>query len=182
MTSPFDAASPAAQATPLLSLEPPGRPSIAVVPGSYDPITLGHRDVILRAATLFDRVVVAVGANQDKSPLFDLATRLELIKASLPLEPRIEVAAVPGLLADFCRQRGAHAIVKGLRGGSDLEHEEPMALVNRDQAALETIFLPASPAYGYVSSSIVRDVARHGGQVGRYVTEAVEAALKKVAI
>jgi len=130
--------------------------------------------------TLFDKVIVAVGANHTKAPLFSLDERLELINLSLPKDHRIEVVAMPGLLAEFCRQSGAHAIVKGLRGGADLTHEEPMALVNRDQAGIETIFLPASPAYGYVSSSIVRDVASHGGSVSRYVTAAVAAALHRV--
>ena len=180
MTSPFDPVSPAAVATAGFDLAPPGRPSVAVLPGSFDPITLGHRDVILRASTLFDKVIIAVGTNRKKVPLFSLEQRVELVRLSLPDDSRLEVVATPGLLADFCRVTGAHAIVKGLRGGADLTREEPMALVNRDQAGIETVFLPASPAFGYVSSSIVREVASHGGSVGRYVTAEVEAALHQV--
>ena len=165
---------------PEFDFQPPGRPSVAVVPGTFDPITLGHCDVIQRASTLFDQVIVAVGTNQAKQPLLDLATRLRLINDSLPNSPRIEVTAITGLLADFCRQVKAQAIVKGLRGGADLTHEEPMALVNKDLAGIETVFLPASPAFGYVSSSVVRDVARHGGSVSHYVTPPVQAALCQV--
>ncbi|MCL1898540.1 MAG: pantetheine-phosphate adenylyltransferase, partial [Micrococcales bacterium] len=146
MTSLYEPANPAASAWQPTSPPPAaGALSIAVVPGSFDPVTLGHCDVILRTAALFDQVIVAVGTNQNKQPLFSLEQRVDLIKASLPNDRRLVVQATPGLLADLCRQVGAKAIVKGLRDGADWAHEEPMALVNRDQADIETIFLPASP-------------------------------------
>jgi len=181
MTSLFDSADQTtAMTTPQLDSAPPSRPSVAVVPGSFDPITMGHCDVIARAATLFDQVIVAVGANLAKTTLFSLGQRLELIQHSLPEDPNIDVAVAPGLLTDFCQEVGAHVIVKGLRGEGDLSHEEPMALINRDLTGIETIFLPASPTCGYVSSSLVREVASHGGNVSRYVSPAVEAALRRV--
>ncbi|MCL1897329.1 MAG: pantetheine-phosphate adenylyltransferase [Micrococcales bacterium] len=178
MTSQQEAKGQAALAASVTGASPPADAAIAVVPGSYDPVTLGHLDVIHRAGLLFDQVKVVVAGNQDKRPLFDLPTRVELVQASLPDESRFEVVAITGLLADYCRQVGARAIVKGLRGGADLTHEEPMALVNRDLAGIETLFLPASPAFGFVSSSVVRDLARHGGDVSPYVTKPVQAALQ----
>ncbi|MDR1825703.1 MAG: pantetheine-phosphate adenylyltransferase [Bifidobacteriaceae bacterium] len=152
--------------------------SLAVVPGSFDPVTYGHQDVILRARALFGRVIVGVAANQGKAPLFGLEARLTLLHAALADEPNIEIQAVPGLLAEFCRQVGATAIVKGLRGGADLDHEQPMAVVNRELAGVETVFLPAAAAWGYVSSSIVKDVARNGGDVSKYVAPPVAEALR----
>ncbi|MDR2378692.1 MAG: pantetheine-phosphate adenylyltransferase [Bifidobacteriaceae bacterium] len=150
---------------------------VAVAPGSFDPVTLGHLDVIIRAAQLFDRVVVAVGVNAGKQALLPLETRIALIEDGVKLLPAVEVASVPGLLADFCREIGASVIVKGLRGGHDLGQEEPMALVNKRLTGIETVFLSAAPAWGHVSSSLVKDVARHGGDVGAYVTPAVADAL-----
>jgi pantetheine-phosphate adenylyltransferase len=150
---------------------------LAVVPGSFDPITLGHRDVIRRAATLFDRVVVGVGVNVAKRALLPLAVRVRLVRDCLWELPEVEVAEVPGLLADFCRQRGAVAIVKGLRGGQDLGHEEPMALVNKELTGIETVFLAAAPTWGHISSSLVKDVASFGGDISAYVTPAVQDAL-----
>ncbi|MDR0627104.1 MAG: pantetheine-phosphate adenylyltransferase [Bifidobacteriaceae bacterium] len=150
---------------------------LAVVPGSFDPVTLGHCDVIRRAADLFDRIVVGVAVNAAKQALLPVETRIALIEDSFAGREDIEVSQVPGLLAEFCRQRGATAIVKGLRGGQDLGHEEPMALVNKELTGVETVFLAAAPVWGHVSSSIVKDVARCGGEVSAYVTPAVAAAL-----
>ncbi|MDR2372972.1 MAG: pantetheine-phosphate adenylyltransferase [Bifidobacteriaceae bacterium] len=150
---------------------------LAVAPGSFDPVTLGHLDVIGRAAGLFDRVVVGVGANAAKGALFSAAERVALIEDAVASWPTVSVGLVPGLLADFCRELGATAIVKGLRGGHDLAHEEPMALVNRDLTGIESVFLMAAPDWGHISSSLVKDVARHGGDVSAYVTPAVARAL-----
>ncbi|MDR2567004.1 MAG: pantetheine-phosphate adenylyltransferase [Bifidobacteriaceae bacterium] len=150
---------------------------LAVAPGSFDPITLGHCDVIARAAGLFDRIVVGVGVNSAKRTLLPVETRIALIEDSVAALPSVTVAQVPGLLAEFCRDLGAVAIVKGLRGGHDLGKEEPMALVNKELTGIETVFLPAAPSWGHISSSLVKDVARHGGDVSAYVTPAVAEAL-----
>ena len=123
--------------------------TLAVYPGTFDPITLGHVDVVTRARTVFDRVVVGVAHNAAKRGrhLFGLDERLELARASLAHLSGVEVDVVPGLLADYCRERGAGAIVKGLRGGTDLDAEVPMALLNRDLGGPETVFLAAAGAH-----------------------------------
>lgn len=156
------------------------RGTLVVYPGSFDPITLGHLDVAARAATLFDRVVLAVARNADKAGryLFDDAARARLAAASLAHLPGVEVAVVPGLLADYCRQVGATAIVKGLRTGADLDAEVPMALINRQLVGIETVFLVADPAHAHVSSSLAKDVARHGGDVSNLVPAPVAQALR----
>jgi pantetheine-phosphate adenylyltransferase len=145
-----------------------------VCPGSFDPVTAGHIDVIRRATTLFDEVVVAVLTNPVKVPLFGLAERIELLRASLSGLARVHVdAAHGGLLVDYCRQLGAVAVVKGLRSGSDFAYELPMALMNRHLTDLETVFLPGDPALAHVSSSLVKEVAAHGGDVSGLVPDVV---------
>lgn len=159
-----------------------------VCPGSFDPITLGHLDVVRRATTMFDDVVVGVAKNPGKSGLLDLETRAGLVRAALasaaeaePHLARVRVAVVPGLLVDFCREIGAVAVVKGLRGGGDFDAEQPMALMNRHLSGVETIFLPGDQRYAHVASSLVKDIVRHGGPVDDLVpagvTEALRAAL-----
>ena len=154
--------------------------SLAVYPGSFDPLTLGHVDIAARATTLFDVVVIGIAHNAAKAGrhLLDADERLSLTRASTSHLPGIEVALVPGLLADYCRGRGANAIIKGLRNGSDLDAELPMALLNRDLGAPETVFLTASPAYAHVSSSLVKDVAGYGRDVSALVPPAVARALE----
>lgn len=148
----------------------------AVVPGSFDPVTLGHRDVIGRATTFADDVVVAVAHNSAKAYLFDLETRVALLhEAVADLDVRVDV--VEGLLADYCRDAGAHLIVKGVRGGADVEHETAMATVNRRLAGVETVMLVADGPVAHISSTIVKDVARHGGDVSGLVPPGVVAAL-----
>ena len=148
-----------------------------VCPGSYDPVTNGHLDVIRRAATLFDEVVVAVLTNPAKRPTFDLAERLDLLRSSLD-DATVRVEAVPGgLLVDFCRGVGAQAVVKGLRSGTDFAYELPMALMNRQLSGLETVFLPGEPRFEHISSSLVKEVAQHGGDVSGMVPDAVLARL-----
>jgi pantetheine-phosphate adenylyltransferase len=156
-----------------------GGRTLAVVPGSFDPVTLGHVDVIQRAAGLFDQVIVGVAANAAKKTLFPVETRIELIRDCVSHLSGVRVEPVPGLLAEFCRDAGATAIVKGLRGGQDWGHEEPMAIVNKELTGVETVFLAAAPTWGHVSSSIVKDVARHGGDVSPYVSVAVRDALAR---
>ncbi|MGO1315886.1 MAG: pantetheine-phosphate adenylyltransferase [Cellulomonadaceae bacterium] len=139
--------------------------TIAVCPGSFDPLTLGHVDLISRAARLFDEVVVGVAVNSAKSPLLTLETRLELAGATLADLANVRVAAVPGLLVDFCRGVGASAVVKGLRGGADFDAEMPMALMNRHLVGVETVFVVGDSALAHVASSLVKDVARFGGPI-----------------
>ena len=140
------------------------RVSIAVVPGSFDPVTLGHLDVVRRAAGLFDEVVVGVATNVSKSPLLSAAERVALVSAAVAELPQVRAAEVPGLLVDFCREVGATAVVKGLRSGGDYDAELPMAWMNR-HLGVETIFLPADPVVAHIASSLVKDVARHGGSI-----------------
>ena len=149
--------------------------SLAVYPGSFDPLTLGHVDIASRATTLFDVVVIGVAHNAAKAGrhLLDVEERLALARTSTSHLPGVEVDLVPGLLADYCRQRGASAIIKGLRNGSDLDAELPMALLNRDLGAPETVFLTASPAYAHISSSLVKDIAGYGRDVSALVPPAV---------
>ena len=154
---------------------------IAVVPGSFDPVTLGHLDVIGRAAQLFDRLHVLVTHNPAKTALLDVDQRVRLLEDALA-EAGVEGVVVDswstGLLVDYCRRVGAEAIVKGLRSAADAAYETPMALVNRDLAGVETLFLVAQPATSHVSSSLVRQVAALGGDVSPYVPPVVAAALQ----
>lgn len=146
--------------------------SIAVVPGSFDPVTLGHLDVVRRAADLFEEVVVAVATNAGKAPLLPVADRIALVDRAVAGIARVRVAEVPGLLVDFCREIGATAVVKGLRSGGDYDAELPMAWMNR-HLGVETLFLPADPAVAHIASSLVKDVARHGGRIEELVPPGV---------
>ncbi|HEY6798724.1 MAG TPA: pantetheine-phosphate adenylyltransferase [Kineosporiaceae bacterium] len=145
-----------------------------VCPGSFDPVTSGHVDVVRRAAVLFDEVIVAVMGNPAKKGLFTLAERQELLEESLAGFPGVRVEIVEGgLLVDYCRRVGAVAVVKGLRSGTDFAYELPMALMNRHLTGLETVFLPGDPRFEHVSSSLVKEVAGHGGDVTGLVPAAV---------
>ncbi|ERH23972.1 pantetheine-phosphate adenylyltransferase [Actinomyces johnsonii F0542] len=155
--------------------------SLAVYPGSFDPLTLGHVDIAARATTLFDVVVIGIAHNAAKAGhyLLDAEERLALARASTSHLPGVEADIVPGLLADYCRGRGANAIIKGLRNGGDLDAEAPMALLNRDLGAPETVFLTASPIHAHISSSLVKDVAGYGRDVSALVPPAVRRALEE---
>jgi pantetheine-phosphate adenylyltransferase len=150
---------------------------IAVVPGSFDPVTLGHLDVIERAAGLFDEVHVLVVHNPDKAALLPIAQRVALLEQSIRdarLPQNITVASWSvGLLVDYCTDVGAQVLVKGIRSQIDVAYETPMAIVNRNLAAVETIFLLPNPANAHVSSSLVRQVSALGGDVSPYVPRAV---------
>jgi pantetheine-phosphate adenylyltransferase len=150
---------------------------IAVVPGSFDPVTLGHLDVIERAARLFDEVHVLVVHNPAKEALLPIAQRVSLIEKAVRdarLEGHIIVASWSvGLLVDYCTDVGAQVLVKGIRSQVDVAYETPMAIVNRNLAGVETIFLLPDPAHAHVSSSLVRQVAGLGGDVSPYVPRAV---------
>lgn len=147
--------------------------TIAVLPGSFDPVTLGHVDIATRAAGLFDQLIVAVAHNSAKTPLLDVGARVALASDALRHLPNVTVAAADGLLVSFCRERGATAIVKGLRGGADYDYERPMALMNRSLTGIETVFITGDAALAHVASSLVRDVARHGGDISPYVPAGV---------
>ena len=148
-----------------------------VCPGSFDPVTSGHLDIIRRAAGLFAEVIVAVVTNPSKSGTFTLDERLDLLAMSLAGQDgldHVRVEAVPaGLLVDYCRDVGAVAVVKGLRSGTDFAYELPMALMNRHLTGLETVFLPGSPQFEHVSSSLVKEVAASGGDVRGLVPDTV---------
>lgn len=150
---------------------------IAVVPGSFDPVTLGHLDVIERAAKLFDEVHVVVVHNPAKDAMLPVARRVSLIEESLEaaqFDGTILVASWSiGLLVDYCNDVGAHVLVKGIRSQVDVAYETPMAIVNRNLADVETVFLLPDPAHAHVSSSLVRQVAALGGDVQPYVPTAV---------
>lgn len=148
-----------------------------VCPGSFDPITLGHLDVVSRAADLFGEVVVAIGRNSTKSHLFSLEERLDLARRALAEVPGATVAPIDGLLVDFCRTIGASAIVKGLRFASDFDYELQMAHMNEHVGGVETVFLPASPEFGTVSSSMMREMARFGGDVSKFLPPMVNEAM-----
>ncbi len=147
---------------------------LAICPGSFDPVTNGHLDVIQRAASLFDRVVVLVAINSEKKPLFTAEERCDLLRRVTADIPNVEVATNDGLLADYARQKGAAAIVKGLRAMSDFEYEFQMALTNRKlYGGVETVFLTTTAEHMYLSSSLVKEVARLGGDISEFVPAAI---------
>jgi len=150
----------------------------AVCPGSYDPVTNGHVDVVTRAATLFDEVVVAVLYNPAKQGAFPVEERVSLLEESLAAVGNLRVEAFADrLLVDVCHDVGATAIVKGLRGGTDFAYELPMALMNKHLTGIETVFLPGDPRFEHVSSSLVKEVVKYGGDVAGLVPDGVLAAL-----
>jgi pantetheine-phosphate adenylyltransferase len=151
----------------------------AVVPGSYDPLTLGHLDVVTRAARLFDEVVVAVGVNNTKSYLFEMDTRLALATEALSGLDNVSVLAMKGLLVDFCHDQQADVVVRGARSGADFEAEWAMAAMNASLGNVETLVLPSAPQVGFLSSTLVRSVARAGGTIAAYVPANVAMAMEK---
>ena len=147
---------------------------IAICPGSFDPVTLGHVDIITRASELFDKVIVAVLVNSEKTPWFTIEERTDLLKKATGSIPNVEVAGFDGLLVDYCKQRNAAAIVKGLRAVSDFEYEFQMALTNRKlDREIETVFLTTSSENMYLSSSIVKQVGLLGGDISPFVPNCV---------
>ncbi len=147
---------------------------IAVFPGSFDPITMGHYDIVTRALPLFDRIIIAVGVNASKKYMFDLDTRIGFIKQAFAHEPQIEVMHYEGLTVDFCKKIGANFILRGLRNPADFEFEKAIAQTNRQlNKDVETIFLLTAARYAFISSSIVRDVTRHGGDYTGLVPEGI---------
>ena len=145
----------------------------AVCPGSFDPVTRGHLDVIGRAAALVEEVVVAVGANGSKRAWFSREERVAMLEETCAGWPNVRVAVFDGLLVDFCRAEGAGAVVKGLRSAADFDYELPMAQMNAHLSGVDTVFVASAPAWSYVSSSLVREVAGLGGDVTAFLTPAV---------
>ncbi|WP_018504542.1 pantetheine-phosphate adenylyltransferase [Parafrankia discariae] len=149
----------------------------AVCPGSFDPITNGHLDIIVRASKLFDEVVVAVLINKSKAHLFTIDERIDLIRDAVRSHPdaptNVVVDSSHGLLVDFCRVRGIQSIVKGLRAVSDFDYELQMAQMNHSLAGVETLFMSTNPQYAFLSSSLVKEVARYGGDVSGLVPDVV---------
>ncbi|MGH3411542.1 MAG: pantetheine-phosphate adenylyltransferase [Marmoricola sp.] len=143
----------------------------AVCPGSFDPVTNGHIDIVSRAAALFDEVVVAVGTNKSKASarLFTPEERMEMIEKACAQFPNVSVGGFDGLLTDFCQERGIHAIVKGLRAVSDFDYELQMAQMNSSLTDVETVFIPTTPEYSFLASSLVKEVATFGGDVSGLV-------------
>jgi pantetheine-phosphate adenylyltransferase len=140
-----------------------------VCPGSFDPVTNGHIDIISRASRLFDEVVVAVGVNASKNRLFSPEERMEMLAEASAPYPNVRIAGFDGLLTDFCRDHDVHAIVKGLRAVSDFDYELQMAQMNSSLVDVETVFIPTSPEYSFLASSLVKEVAMFGGDVSALV-------------
>lgn len=151
-----------------------------VYPGTFDPITNGHADLVLRAARLFDRVVVAVAADTGKAPTFTIDERLALVREVLGEQPGVEVVSFTGLLVNFARELGVGVIMRGLRAVSDFEFEFQLAGMNRRMAPeIETLFLTPAETYSYISSSLVREISRLHGDVTPFVSPVVQAALRE---
>lgn len=155
-------------------------PRVAVVPGSFDPITYGHLDIIERSSKIFDKLYISVLRNSSKQGLFDIEERLELIRATTGSLDNVEVVSFDGLLIDFCHEVNARAIIRGLRAVSDFEYEMQLTSMNRKlDSSIETIYMMTNNNYSFISSSIVKEVAKYGGKIEDVVPPVVEAALAK---
>ncbi len=151
----------------------------AIYPGTFDPITLGHEDVVRRAARLFDEVIVAVAQSHSKKPLFNLEERVALAASVLADCPNVRVVGFTGLLMQFARQEGAEVVIRGLRAVSDFEYEFQLAGMNRHlYPEVETIFLTPAEQYMFISASLVREIATLGGDIGKFVSPSVETAIR----
>ena len=160
--------------------ERPAGARIAIYAGSFDPITRGHEDLMLRSLAFVDRLIVAVATNVSKQPIFSLDERKALIDQAVSHHPRIEIRAFTGLLVDFARETGARLLIRGLRAVSDFEYEYQMAFMNRHLSPqLETVFMVPSIDTTYISASLVREIARFGGDVSGLVHPAVQKALRE---
>ena len=153
--------------------------TVALCPGSFDPPTNGHLDVIERCAAVFDRLVVAVVANPSKAPLFSATERVDLLERASAHLGNVEIASFEGLLVDFAQRKGVDVLVKGLRAVTDFDYELQMAQMNHTLRDVDTLFIPTAPEWSYLSSSLVREVARLGGDVGTLVPAVVDRALKE---
>ncbi|TCC31508.1 pantetheine-phosphate adenylyltransferase [Kribbella sindirgiensis] len=149
----------------------------AVFPGTFDPPTVGHLDVITRAAAAFDELIVATGVNQSKNRLFGPQERIEMLTELVEPFPNVRIGSFEGLVVDYCRAEGAEVMVKGLRSAADYDYELQMAQLNRRMTGVDTFFLPTAPEHAFISSSWVKEIARLGGDVSTFVTPAVHARL-----
>ncbi|MFT5215972.1 MAG: pantetheine-phosphate adenylyltransferase [Glaciecola sp.] len=145
----------------------------AIFPGSFDPITLGHYDIIKRGVTLFDEIIVAIGVNSEKKYMFSLEERKKFIEDTFADEPKVKVMTYKGLTVDFCKKIDVEFILRGLRNPADFEFEKAIAHTNRDLAPIETVFLLTSAQTSYIASSIVRDVIRNNGDYTKLVPKSV---------
>lgn len=153
----------------------------ALFPGTFDPVTLGHIDIINRSLNIFDKVVVGIGANSSKSPMFTAEQRVNWIREIYRNEPKVEGAIYEGLTVDFCRRIGAKFILRGIRYVSDFEYEKTIADANRSlDKSIETIFLTGEPKYTSVASTIVRDIIRNGGNASSFLPEIVAQSVKSM--
>lgn len=150
---------------------------IAIFPGSFDPFTIGHYDIVKRALTLFDKIVIGIGQNQAKQSTFSLTERLERIEKAFADESRVVVTTYDGLTVDFARKHGATHIVRGVRSTIDFEYERSIAEANRQLSGIETILLYTSPEYGHISSTLVRDLHAHGRDITNYLPELIDTEL-----
>jgi pantetheine-phosphate adenylyltransferase len=146
----------------------------AVFPGSFDPITLGHVDIIERALPLFDEIIVAIGINAEKKYMWSLDDRKSFLEKTFGSEPKIRVATYTGLTAEFCKKAGAQYILRGLRNASDFAYEQTIAQANDNAFGVDSLFLMGSPEMSYISSTVVRDIARHGGDYSSFVPPGVK--------
>lgn len=154
--------------------------SIAICSGTFDPITLGHCDVIARASQIFSRVIVAVAQNASKNTWFDLETRCELARVALKDFSHVEVKPVKGLLVDFAKEQQAQVILKGIRNLQDYTYEDAMSMVNRKIAGIETLFLPTDPQLAHISSSMVKELTLHGADITEFVPANVAQAISQL--
>jgi len=153
---------------------------IAVFPGSFDPITKGHEDIVRRALPLFDKIIVAMGINSNKSYYFSESDRVEFLRAAFSDEPKVEIDTFKKLTVDYCKEKNATFILRGLRNSNDFNYEVAIAMLNRDIGdGLETTFLLTSPEYSYYSSSVVRELLRGGGDVSIFLPTPVATLFKE---
>lgn len=147
---------------------------IAVCPGSFDPITVGHVDVINRSIDLFDEVIVAIGYNREKKYLFPLEQRIEFINKIFDGEPKVRTDSYQGLTVNYCKEVGAKYMIRGLRSSADFEYEKGIALLNQSISDIDTIFVIARPEYSHISSSIVREIIVNGGDADQFLPDAIK--------
>jgi len=150
----------------------------AICPGSFDPVTHGHLDIVQRTASLFDDVLIAVGRNSAKNYLFELDERVDMLVEATEGLPNVTVEPLHGLLVDFCRDRGVDVVVKGLRFASDFEYELQMAQMNHALTGIETIMLPTAARWAHLSSTMIREIAHYGGDVSQFVSPGVAARIR----
>lgn len=145
----------------------------AVFPGSFDPITLGHLDIIERALPLFDEIIVAIGVNADKKYMWSLEERLSFLEQVFSIFPKIRIDSYSGLTADYCKKEGAEFILRGLRNTADFSYEQTIAQNNKNVFGVESVFLMGSPEVSHISSTVVRDIARNGGDFSSLVPDGI---------